>query len=311
MKKILFSILTLILLSSYSFAQWTTSGSDIYYNSGKVGIGVNPPLEKLQIGSGFTFHDGGHYVLGFGWAAGTSTDLNSSGYSAEMRLDPANGNLRLGVSSSITDSPITRVTVNGAGNVGIGTTSPNAKLDVNGAIALRPSSDLGQGKITLHTNNWLYMMGGAYGAVISDDSGINTVRVADGSNGYFSVETGDGTERLRISALGNAIFQGNIESKKVKVTQTPGNWPDYVFSPNFKLRTLNELEQFIQKNQHLPEVPSAKEVEANGLDLGDMEAILLKKVEELTLYMIEQNKRLEKLEAENKELKKEVTGLKK
>lgn len=128
-----------------------------------------------------------------------------------------------------------------------------------------------------------------------------TVFKQDGSVG---IGTTSPSEKLEVN--GNAIFQGNIESMKVKVTQTPGNWPDYVFSPNFKLRTLNELEQFIQKNQHLPEVPSAKEVEANGLDLGDMEAILLKKVEELTLYMIEQNKRLEKLEVENKELKKKL-----
>ena len=197
------------------------------------------------------------------------------------------------------------------GNVGIGNNDPLSALDVDGSISLRQSSDLGTGRITLHANNFLYLMGGLSGAVLSDDSGVNTARVVDGSSGYFSVETGDGTERLRINSIGDAIFQGNIESKKVKVSQNPGNWPDFVFKPSFTLRPLSEVEDFIQANKHLPEVPSAMEVETNGLDLGKMDATLLQKVEELTLYLIDQNKRLEKLETENKQLKKEIKGLKK
>ena len=110
-------------------------------------------------------------------------------------------------------------------------------------------------------------------------------------------------------------MNGTIRSKKVKVEASP--WPDYVFEPTYELRTLNNLEQYIQANKHLPEVPSAKEVEANGIELGQMDATLLKKVEELTLYLIEQDKEKEVLKAQNEtlmklylELKQELKALK-
>ncbi|WP_421977671.1 hypothetical protein [Roseivirga seohaensis] len=94
---------------------------------------------------------------------------------------------------------------------------------------------------------------------------------------------------------GNLNVKGNIESKKVKVTATPGSVPDYVFQPNYKLQTLNELEAFIKANSHLPNIPNAKEIETNGQNLGDMQLKLLEKIEELTLYTIEQQKLIEQL----------------
>jgi len=66
--------------------------------------------------------------------------------------------------------------------------------------------------------------------------------------------------------------------------------PDYVFERNYKLPTLEEIKFYIDRNKHLPEVPSASEMEKNGIPLGEMNMLLLKKVEELTLYVIEQNK---------------------
>ncbi|MBO3700161.1 LamG domain-containing protein [Roseivirga sp. E12] len=87
--------------------------------------------------------------------------------------------------------------------------------------------------------------------------------------------------------------KGKILAEGVKV-QGFANWPDYVFASSFKLRPLAEVASFIKANQHLPEVPSAKEIETAGLDLGAMDAVLLKKVEELTLYTIDQEKRIEK-----------------
>ncbi|WP_339608919.1 hypothetical protein [uncultured Roseivirga sp.] len=98
----------------------------------------------------------------------------------------------------------------------------------------------------------------------------------------------------------NALINGNLEAKKVKVTATPGSVPDYVFQPNYKLQTLNELEAFIKENSHLPNIPNAKEIETNGQNLGDMQLKLLEKIEELTLYLIEENK-------ENSNLKKQIT----
>ena len=85
-------------------------------------------------------------------------------------------------------------------------------------------------------------------------------------------------------------MNGDIESKKVKVTATPGSVPDYVFAPNYELQTLNSLENYIQANRHLPNIPSAKEVETNGQNLGEMQLKLLEKIEELTLYVIDQKR---------------------
>lgn len=92
------------------------------------------------------------------------------------------------------------------------------------------------------------------------------------------------------------------------------DWPDYVFADNYELRSLNEVASFIDKNSHLPEVPSAKEIEEKGINTGEMHAILLKKIEELTLYVIENknetnllNKKVSKLQIENELLKKQLS----
>jgi len=87
--------------------------------------------------------------------------------------------------------------------------------------------------------------------------------------------------------------EGNIRTRKIHVDQD--TWADYVFENNYQLRSIKELEQYIQTQKHLPDVPSAADVKKEGLDLGDNQAILLKKIEELTLYVIEQNKKNEDL----------------
>lgn len=79
------------------------------------------------------------------------------------------------------------------------------------------------------------------------------------------------------------------------------NFPDYVFDPSYKLRSLEETEKYVKENHHLPEVPSAAEIAKEGMSLNGMSKILLKKVEELTLHIIEQNKRIEALEKKLKE----------
>ncbi|WP_153796808.1 hypothetical protein [Foetidibacter luteolus] len=83
---------------------------------------------------------------------------------------------------------------------------------------------------------------------------------------------------------------GNIKAKKLIVTQN--GWADYVFDKDYNLLPLYKVEDFIQQNKHLPGVPSAKEVSEKGIDLGDSQAVLLKKIEELTLYSIHQEKEI-------------------
>lgn len=128
-------------------------------------------------------------------------------------------------------------------------------------------------------------------------------------------------ERLRITSLGNVgigtpdtqgyklAVNGNMIAESVKV-KLHGSWPDYVFKNNYLLQTLPEMEQFIQINNHLPGIPSAEQVKKEGLDLGEINAKLLQKIEELTLHLIEQSKRSDKLERLNEEQQKEINHLK-
>jgi hypothetical protein len=115
-------------------------------------------------------------------------------------------------------------------------------------------------------------------------------------NGNIGIGTDNPDSKLTVA--------GNIHAQEVKVTINAGSVPDYVFANDYKLKSLHELEDYIKQNSHLPEIPSATEIEKNGLMLAEMNLSLLKKMEEMTLYMIEQNKqiidlknRLEKVES--------------
>jgi hypothetical protein len=118
-------------------------------------------------------------------------------------------------------------------------------------------------------------------------------------------------ERLRITTSGDVgigtaltnnpngyklAVNGKIGAKEIQVENTSGAWADYVFEPTYQLRSLIEVEQFIKANKHLPEIPSKKEIEENGHKLGEMDVLLLKKIEEMTLYILDQEKRIKQLE---------------
>ena len=93
---------------------------------------------------------------------------------------------------------------------------------------------------------------------------------------------------------------GGILTEKVRVaTNGTAFWADYVFDKSFRLKPLKEVEKFIKVNKHLPDVPSTADVTSNGIDLAETQAILLQKIEELTLYVIQQQKEIEKLKKLN------------
>jgi hypothetical protein len=159
------------------------------------------------------------------------------------------------------------------GNIGIGDYSPNKKLVVNGDVSLKNN-----------TNELL----------------VNKIRSISGPI-YFFIS---GNE-LRINSDVGDIFRvtgaGHLYTRKVIVNT---GWSDFVFEDDYKLMPLHEVEAFIKTNRHLPEIPSAREVEENGVSLGEISASLLQKIEELTLYTIEQQKKMDELEQEVKKLKK-------
>jgi len=227
------------------------------------------------------------------------------------------------------------------GFVGIGTTNPQGTLHVLGSTQFENTSGIpvslfahgssaGE-EVLLQLMNAPGSSGSTafnVGAIFGKTNGNNS------QNSYFSLKpidtsgtgwddgltihaggrVGIGTtspsEKLEVN--GNTLIQGNFEAKKVKVTATPGSVPDYVFQPSYKLKTLNELEAYIKANSHLPNIPNAKEIEANGQNLGEMQLKLLEKIEELTLYTIEQSKEIERLkksEATISELLKRIEKL--
>jgi hypothetical protein len=181
------------------------------------------------------------------------------------------------------------------GWVGIGTVNPQSELHVKGQttfdgwLRINDASNSGGDKwgiygweqrlqITHRKPDWSF------------DSEIVNIT----SNGNVGIGVFIPNEKLSVN--------GNIRAREIKIEQS--NWPDYVFTPSYKLMPLHKVEAFIKTNGHLPEVPSAKEVEGKGIEVGANQALLLKKIEELTLYMIE-------LKKENEGLKKEMTDFKK
>jgi hypothetical protein len=100
---------------------------------------------------------------------------------------------------------------------------------------------------------------------------------------------------------------GTITSREVNVTVS--GWFDHVFEKSYNLIPLSQVESFILKNKHLPEMPSAKDVEANGINVGQMDGLLLKKIEELTLYMIEIKKENEEIKSKNAALEQKIIQL--
>jgi hypothetical protein len=160
----------------------------------------------------------------------------------------------------------TRFFVEGDGDIGIGTTEPNAKLDVNGTIKAHEIA-------------------------------------------------------VTLASIDDMQLKGTLAANNITYTAN-GNTADFVFEDNYQLKDLTEVEAFILTNKHLPEIPSAAEMEEAGVNLAEMNKLLLMKVEELTLYSIEQEKKIEELtedrrreteeiRVENREMRKEIEELRK
>lgn len=196
------------------------------------------------------------------------------------------------------------------GNVGIGTNRPNEKLDVSGNILIRANNYLRFGKEDSNTG---------YFEIHNATCCYNTYADIKG-NLYFRTEASQATMGIQKNntitmgvwpKYGDVItdtqgfrlmVKGGILTDEVKIIHNVPS-SDYVFESDYNLLSLKEVEKFIKENKHLPEVPSAREFKENGYNIAEMDDILLRKVEELTLYLIELNKRIETLEKENDILK--------
>jgi hypothetical protein len=203
------------------------------------------------------------------------------------------------------------------GYAGIGTTSPAYALDIvniNDYLSLR----LGGSTPLLKFANPSYLTGNG-AEMYQDNLGVFRFNVNSYTTGFAIQPTGrlDAPNGMFITGslgIGTAApgsyklaVEGTIGARKIKVT-LDNPWPDYVFHPTYRLPSLKEVEQYIQSHKHLAGIPSAVDVERDGLDIGENQVELVKKIEELTLYLIEQDKRLQALQEEIEKLKMKPVG---
>ena len=224
---------------------------------------------------------------------------------------------------------------NTSGNVGIGTSTPKGKLHVHsgpsfsqaprftmassGTNLAGVNTSLSLINLDQTTNNWARMH---FVTPLSNGSEVDLVslavqyknRTAGQETGDFVIATaGNGvySEKFRIAGNGNVgigtnnisdafklSVAGKMRAEEIEVSLSSG-WADYVFAEDYKLKSLEEVEQYINEHNHLPNIPSAQEIEEEGLNIGEMQVKMMEKIEELTLYMIA-------LKKENEELKKMI-----
>ncbi len=183
-------------------------------------------------------------------------------------------------------------TDNGGGNI----LQVTGNMTATGAIGIGTSTPAAQ----LHTTGSVRFAG------LTSDSTQTRVLVSDASgNLFYRTASSLATNDLLRSSL---AVNGTISAKQLILR--PKDWPDYVFDSAYRLPSLPAIESYILKQHHLPGIPSAQEVGNNGTDVGDNQAALLKKVEELTLYIIEQNKKTEQQNKEIESLRQEMRELK-
>ena len=187
--------------------------------------------------------------------------------------------------------------------MGVGTVNPEARLHVPfGTDAGLPNTSngflmLGLGSSTnvvMDNNEILARNNGAASDLFLQHSAGNLI-LCGNEQGAVGIGVSSGAS---IPAGYMLAVDGKIISEELKV-QLSGNWPDYVFANNYNLKSFDQLRSFIDANKHLPNIPPAAEVEKNGIEVGDMQKRMIEKIEELTLYILELENRVKKLEQTN------------
>ena len=200
------------------------------------------------------------------------------------------------------------------------------KIDLNNLGLVRASSNTSGAGFGTENSPYVQIKGGTndlgYSPVFwlrNEESNIDWGIFLDvNDDDKFKINK-DGSDKLIITKLGKVGIGTTEPDYLLSVAGTIGcgevivedvsEWADFVFEPEYELMSLKELDNFIQENKHLPEIPTTKEVEENGISVGEMNAKLLQKIEELTLYVIELKKENEEQKQTNKELVKRIENL--
>ena len=250
---------------------------------GNVGIGVTNPSAALEVGGFPSSHNIPGFKVESDWGSMTNPMIlfktNGDGQVMRLQQNGARADMKL---FEMVNSNGTAFAVMGDGKVTLGVDNPTEKLSVKGNI------QLGDGG----THGALYFNNTSSGNITVN--GSNIMRML--ANGNVGIGTVDPQSKLSVN--------GTVTAKEVIITLD--GWADYVFDEDYELMPLNEVEQYIKSNKHLPDVPSEAEMLSKPTKLGETDAMFMKKIEELTLYLIEQNKAIEELREENKALREMV-----
>jgi hypothetical protein len=297
MKSISLTFITLIAINICAYAQNT------FPPNGNVGIGTNNPASTLEVQNAMS-----GWLMNLRTTAYNPGDINGlkfySGYIGENKWS--------GISSVAEDvnsnhtglalysNQIERLRITSGGNIGIGTNNPASTLEVqngmNGWLMNLRTNAYNPGDI-----NGLKF----YSGYIGEDkwSGISSVVEDVNSNHTGLALYANALEELRVTSSGNVLIgktsqintsykldvNGNVRANQLVVNT---NGADFVFAPSYRLHSLSTLKKYIDQNHHLPEIPSARQMRADGLNVGDNQVKLLQKVEELTLYTIASDKNI-------------------
>jgi hypothetical protein len=305
------------------------TGSRNYFQQ-RVGIGTTNPLARLHVVGGLHLQGSSRDISIPNAEALQVGHWDGATFVERVRISPT-GNMGIG-----TQVPANRLSVNGnanfTGNVGIGTQNPANRLTVNGGANFTGNVGIG----TANPNHELVIQGDDPAVQIRDDTNDNSPNAArlelleraggnfdGGAFFWWNGETNKLLVGTKQSGVNTNVLVIDRATNSVGIgTQNPGNyrlavngpvrakeivvetgWADFVFEPDYKLRSLEEVEAYIHDHGHLPDIPSAGEVAANGVNVGEMHSKLLQKVEEMTLHMIDMDKRMKALEQENARLR--------
>lgn len=322
MKQFLFAICFFTAL--FSYGQWGngTLNTTLQTTGGNVGIGTAASPRRLYVLEPNSFGSDAHFKF-------EATNSGGGNNANVFEVYSGRGNGFSGNIFNVYSAGGDKFIIKGNGFSGFGTNSPEAKLEVYSgdvviggqykkfmltadwqnssanSLQIVPKNngvfDYGKA-ITFRDNGELevvtnVILGGSYQQFMIHnqfwDPSSNALIFAPKLNGSW-----DFTKSMVYRNTGNLEVNGTIYAKEVQVMLPP--FPDYVFSKKYNLMSLSSLENYIDQNGHLPNLPSAEEIDENGIGLGDLVHKQMEKIEELTLYVIALNKKIEKLEKENK-----------
>ncbi|MBK8685506.1 MAG: hypothetical protein IPN26_11180 [Bacteroidetes bacterium] len=321
----------LLQLSSTSVNHWTrigttgsplafvTQGNDKYggspsmfiTNDGKIGIGTSTPNSTLNVMGNMHINHSGYGIV-----------QENGTISMGTYIDPTAG--WLGTNSNhplyfYTNNGWESMVITPSGNIGMGTNTPNEKLAVAGSTGLygntviSPSMNGSQGTLSVGTstifpNSMLNVKSSLqYGAFIDGPNTSTAALQVEGRtklNGNVAIGNGTG-----FSSNYRLVVDGKVACTELRVQALP--FPDYVFDPAYELKPLEEVEEHIKNHHRLPNMPPATEVESEGMNVGGIQLKLVEKVEELTLYLLQQQKQLKEQQAEITRLNEVLKNIKK